>query len=371
MKANLSLAEASPTALPAPDRIPNAGAPRPAALRPRKPVNLRLVLGAAAAVAAIAAGVHGWLGAQKVESTDDAFVEGRVIPIAAKVDGYVTDLRVDDNQAVTAGELLAVVDPRDYEAAVAEAKAAVAVATAHRSDAVARLAVVQTQIDEARADLAATVAKEAYSRLDAARYRALSAAAASAEDRDRTGSAETEAEARVQGAESRLAAAQANAREAQVAVAVAEAEVASAEARLTPPELNLGYTRVRAPRAGRIARRTVERGAYVRAGQTLLAIVPDEVWVTANFKETQLARIRPGAPVRIRIDMYPGHVFTGTVDSLQAGTGGRFSLLPPENATGNFVKVVQRIPVKIRLTGDQEGYVLAPGMSVTPEVSVR
>ena len=294
-----------------------------------------------------------------------------MIPIAAKVEGYVADLRVDDNQWVTAGEVLAVIDARDYEAAVVEAKAAVSVAKALQNDAKARLTVVQTQIDEARADLVAAKAKADFSRLDAARYRALSAAAASEQDRDRTGSAEAEALAKVKGGESRLSAAEANATEAQVAIAVAEAQVASAEARLRQPELNLGYTQVMAPQAGRIARRTVERGAYVRPGQTLLAIVSDDLWVTANFKETQLARMRPGEPVRVRIDMYPGHVFAGTVDSLQPGTGGRFSLLPPENATGNFVKVVQRIPVKIRLNGGREGYALAPGMSVTPEVRVR
>ena len=256
MKTNGSVPEEGPAAPPPYNRIPSADATRPSPVgkRPKVPFNLRLALAVAGWIAVTGTGILWWLNTRKFVSTVDAFVEGRVIPIAAKVEGYVADLRVDDNQRVTAGEVLAVIDPRDYETAVAEAKAAVSVATALRNDARARLTVVRAQIDETRADLVAAKAEEDFSRLDAARYRALSAAAASEEDRERTGSAEAQALAKVKGAESRLSAAEANAREAQVAVAVAEAQVASAQARLRQPELNLGYTRVMAPQAGRGSR---------------------------------------------------------------------------------------------------------------------
>ena len=158
----------------------------------------------------------------------------------------------------------------------------------------------------------------------------------------------------------------------RVLTETAGAAVQQAEAKLRQAELNLSYTKVVAPMAGRVTRRSIEQGAYVSTGQSLLALVPDDLWVVANFKETQLARMRPGQPVSMRVDAYRDREFTGKVQSLQAGTGARFSLLPPENAVGNYVKVVQRVPVKILFDGPLDPQLdFAPGMSVTPEVRVR
>ena len=156
-------------------------------------------------------------------------------------------------------------------------------------------------------------------------------------------------------------------------VQTARAQVQQAQARLQQAQLQLSYTTVSAPRDGRVTRRTVEQGAYVQTGQALLALVPEDLWVVANFKETQLERMRPGQPVLIHVDAYPQHQFTGKVDSLQAGSGARFSLLPPENAVGNYVKVVQRVPVKIIFDEpvDLSQFNLAPGLSVEPKVRVQ
>ena len=184
------------------------------------------------------------------------------------------------------------------------------------------------------------------------------------------------AQAGVNEAMGRLA--QANTAPEQIAVSQAQAETAGAtieqlRAALEQAELELSYTKIYAPDSGRVTRKAVEEGALVQVGQPLMAIVPGDVWVTANFKESQIGYLKPGQPVEIYIDAYPDKVFRGHVDSIQAGTGARFSLIPPENATGNYVKVVQRVPVKIDFDKDQldAQHLLAPGMSVVPEVKVK
>ena len=177
-----------------------------------------------------------------------------------------------------------------------------------------------------------------------------------------------EAQARVGEAEAKLVSAQG----APQQIAISRAQSDQARAAATQAELNLSYTTIQAPEAGRVTRKSVEPGGYAQVGQALMAIVPDRVWIIANFKETQLTYMRPGQLAEIHIDAYPGHTFKGHVDSVQAGTGSRFSLLPPENATGNYVKVVQRVPVKIVLDEQPSAeYPLGPGMSVVPDVKVR
>jgi membrane fusion protein, multidrug efflux system len=286
----------------------------PPARRSRRPY---VLAGIGLAVILTIAGVTYWLHARGVVATDDAFIEARVIQISPKVGGQVIELDVTDNQRVRAGEVLLRIDPRDYAAAMEQARAQVRAA----------------EVEERRATA------------DAQRVRALFARGLVArQELDHAVAAEH----------------------------TAIADVEAARQRLNQAMLELSYTTITAPEAGRVTRRAVEEGMFVQPGQQLMAIVTDELWVVANFKETQLEHIRPGEPVDIRVDAYPRHRFRGHVDSIQAGTGARFSLLPPENATGNYVKVVQRVPVKIVFDEPPDpNFPLGPGMSVVPRVHVR
>ncbi len=270
----------------------------------------------AVVVALIAGGVGYWLHSRGRESTDDAFIEGRIVRVSAQVPGQVMDLLVTDNEAVKENQVLLRLDDRQYRAAVDQARADVRVAETE----------AQRTTDDAR-------------RAEALFARALIAAA----DREH----------------------------AIAAARTAASQVDAARQRLAQAELNLSYTTIRAPEAGHVTRRTVEDGQYVQVGQALLAIVPNDLWVVANFKETQLRNMRPGQRVDIKVDAYPHRVFHGHVDSIQRGTGARFSVLPPENASGNFVKVVQRVPVKIVFDDPPDTqFPLGPGMSVVPTVFV-
>ena len=307
------------------------------------------------------------------ETTDDAFIDGYVAFVSPRVSGQVVKLLIADNQRVKAGGVLLEIDPRDYQTAVNQAGADLAEANSR-----VRRAQVQIVVDQAKADQqnAAVVAAQAIAdraKTDRARYEAVQSQAVSRSQLD-----QAQAQASSTAAEVEVARNQAKAAVAQVDldrayVESARAEVQQVQARLEQAQLQLSYTTVVAPRDGRVTRRTVEQGAYIQTGQALLALVPDDIWVTANFKETQLERIRPGQPVLIRVDAYPGREFKGKVDSLQDGSGARFSLLPPENAVGNYVKVVQRVPVKIIFDEpvNQPGLDLGPGMSVEPKVSIQ
>ncbi|SRR5581483_6851283 len=306
------------------------------------------------------------------ESTDDAFIEGRVAFISPRVPGQVTRLLVDDNQKVKAGDVLVELDPRDYQTRLDQARADLATAKAQWDQAKAQVDVDEAKAAQQRAAVIAAQAEATRAEADLKRYETVEGAAISRSQKDLA-----EAQARTSGANVEVARNQAKAADAQaefsrVSVATAEARVHQAEAVLEQAELNLSYTKVTAPVAGRVTRRTVEQGIYLQTGQALLALVPDEVWVVANYKETQLRDMRPGQPVTMRIDAYPGREFKGKVDSLQAGTGARFSLLPPENAVGNYVKVVQRVPVKIVFDEPPDTQLdIAPGLSVVPRVRVK
>lgn len=250
-------------------------------------------------------------------STDDAFIEAHVIPVSAKVSGHVLRVLVDDNQVVKAGDVLAELDARD----------------------------IQTRLDAARGKAASDRAEAAKTAADLSRAKALFA-------RDEASKQELD--------------------HSQAAADGAQAGVSQSEAALRQAELDLSYAKIVAPEGGRVTRKAVEAGAYVSVGQAVLALVPEAVWVVANFKETQLTRMRPGQPATVLVAAYPDMRLRAHVDSIQAGTGARFSLLPAENATGNFVKVVQRVPVKLvfdEKPGD--GRLLAPGMSVEADVDLR
>ncbi len=306
------------------------------------------------------------------ESTDDAFIESHVTIVSPRVSGPVVHLLVQDNQMVEQGDLLVEIDPADFETKVAQAQADLKAAQGQLAEAKSLIVVDEAKAAQTKAQEVATQADSTRAQADFDRFQTVESRAISKTQLDLA-----QAQAKVTAADVSVAANQTKAAEAQVALSrvsaeTAESAVKQAEAKLHQAELDLSYTKIAAPISGRVTRRTVEQGAYVETSQSLLALVPKEVWVVANFKETQLANMRPGQPVTIHIDGYPQRNFKGKVDSLQAGTGARFSLLPAENAVGNYVKVVQRIPVKIIFDEPLDSQLdIAPGMSVVPEVKVK
>ena len=410
-------------------------------------------------------GLRYWLYARSHESTDDAFIDGHIVQVSPKASGYITKIYVADNQNVNAGDLVAELDPRDYETKVEQAKAALnaglaqqkqaqtqvtltraktnadvqqaaagvqqarssvagsrAGASSERSRATQAAAGINTaeaNVQQARAQQAAAQAEATRASADVQRYQmlfdkdeiskqrldeAIAAARTANAQVDAAREKVVAAEAQVNEARAATSAQNANAQRAQTQISGAQAQVNEARGRLaqaqTAPqqiavsqaqaasaganleqlqaavdeaELQLSYTKIYAPETGRVARKSVEVGTLVQIGQPLMAVVPGDVWVTANFKESQIGNIRPGEPVDITIDAYPDKTFRGHVDSIQAGTGARFSLIPPENATGSYVKVVQRVPVKIVFEPNQIDlqHTMAPGMSVVPEVKIK
>jgi membrane fusion protein (multidrug efflux system) len=332
----------------------------------------QLVVGAAVLVAGLAAGAYYFRFVAPYESTDNAFIEGCVIPVASQVPGRVGELLVRDNQAVKAGDVLLRMDPRDYQAGLEQARADLAAARSRVEQAKAKVNASEAKVAQARAAVVAADAENERAADDLKRYESVESRAVSKSAFDLA-----QSQARAAGANLEAARSQASAAEAEVALSEAGVETANAgaqqaQARLRQAELNLSYTEVIAPEDGRVTRRVVEKGAYIQPGQALMAIVPRQYWVIANFKEIQLTHMRAGQTVEVGVDAYPNRKFKGHVESIQSGAGARFSLFPPENATGNYIKVVQRVPVKI-LLDDLPGSDLAlgPGMSVVPKVRVK
>jgi membrane fusion protein (multidrug efflux system) len=438
--------------------IPAAASSSP--VPPRRRILFALgFFGVLAALFALRMYVHGL----SHESTDDAFIEGRVIAISPEVAARVVSVHMDDNELVAKDAVLVELDRRDFEVRLEDARAALAAAIgrersaregarftrvtgeagiaqatsslqgarasiesaraqvgtarARLEESVAQVAVADAALEQFRADLVAAEADDVRMSADKSRYEAaitddavshqelerVRAEAAAASSRlAATRARILSAQARVSEARANLETAKQTVRQAEAAVVVAEAGCGEAEAKLTAAraapyqladmearaeaatadadraraavrqaELDLSHTTITAPEAGRVARKNVERGSYVNVGQSILAIVPPDVWVVANFKESQLRDMKAGQPATISVDAYPGRSFRGRVDSIQAGTGARFSLLPPENATGNYVKVVQRVPVKIVFDAAPTDVLLAPGMSAEPEVETK
>ena len=306
------------------------------------------------------------------ESTDNATIEGHVTPIAPQVSGRVARLLIQDNQEVRRGDVLLEIDPSDYEARLAQARAGLAAARSQLDQAKAQVAVAQAKAEEYNASVTAADAEASRAQAELKRYQSVESRSVS---RSQVDLAETQA--RATSAQVEVARAKALGAEAQVGLSkasllTAAADIQQSEAAVRLAELNLSYTKITAPEDGRITRRSVEQGAFVQPGQALLAIVPHQIWVVANFKETQLEHMRAGQPVEIKVDAYPDLKFSGKVESIQSGAGARFSLFPPENATGNFIKVVQRVPVKIVFdTAPDAQLSLGPGISVEPKVRVK
>jgi len=397
----------------------HSASPPPPPARSRRVIPIWLIV----AIVIVIAGAGIWVFHyySTFETTDDAQVDGHINPISARVGGYILTVNVTDNQYVDAGTVLAQIDPKDYQVAVDKAKAdlasaeatalaasrnvpittvnsasQLASANADVTDMQAGIIAAQGQADAAKATLAEAQANDVKAQADLARYKqlvakqevsqqqydqAVAAAAASAASVVAARASESAANELVKEAQGKLVQAGASVRSAQLApqqVDVSKAQFSSADAlvsqkksQLEQAMLNLQYCTIVAPVTG-VVNKNVEVGMNVQPGQQLLSIVPlDDVWVTANFKETQLRYMRPGQPVEISVDAY-GRKYKGRVDSIAGATGSLFSLLPPENATGNYVKVVQRIPVKIVLDpGSNKDHLLRPGMSVTPKVEVK
>ena len=387
--------------------------------------NRRLVVIGVVLLLALAAAFFYWR-STFVEDTDDAQVDGNLYQISSRIAGQVVKVTVDDNQTVQAGQLLAEIDPTDYQVALDQAQANLASAQAEYAQATTNVPITQVnvgtmvsttasdvkgstdviaqaekQVEAANARVAEAKANALKAQDDVDRYTPLvqkdviskqqydAAVAAAAASKAAVAEAEAEvlaAQNAVASARQRLAEAEAQSdqsvkngpgqvRVQQSRAAVAAAAIQQAQARVEQARLNLSYTRITAPVTGIVNKKSVEVGANLAAGQDLMTIIPlTDLWVTANFKETQLTHMRAGQKVTIKVDAYGGRKFSGSVTQIGGATGSMLSLFPPENATGNYVKVVQRLPVRIDFTNLQQedgDYVLRPGLSVTPVVEVK
>jgi membrane fusion protein (multidrug efflux system) len=364
--------------------------PAAAALTPRQGGRRKVIILTILALLALAAGTFGvrtYLFYEHHATTDDAQIDGTIDPVLPRVSGYVQEVRVKENQHVNAGDVLVVIDPSDLQAkvdqeqaALLNARAAVSVAQAAVASARATLAGMRAKTASNEADLTAARTRQEQAAADLARYRSLvdkeevsrqqyDAARATADaSRAAAGAARATTESSRAGAQS--AAAQLQVAERQVGAA--EAQVAQHQATLEAAKLQLSYATIKAPASGFVSKKNVEVGQLVQVGQPLMAVVlGHDTWVTANFKETQLTKMQPGQTAEIEVDAYPGVTFHGRVESLSAATGARFSLLPPDNATGNFTKVVQRVPVKVVFTDPPDPRrPLRVGMSVNVVVNL-
>jgi membrane fusion protein (multidrug efflux system) len=303
------------------------------------------------------------------QSTNDAYIEGRIIRISPKVSGQVIALHIDDNQVVKAGDVLLEIDPADYQAKVDQAVAAVSAAQSGVEQARAAVLRAEAGVGEAQAALHASETEAKRRASDYRRYQAMGTDGISEQQLETAQRAAEAANDEVEAASKKLIAVGAELNVAKTNVITAQAQVSAAQAQLRFAQLQLEYTKVVAPESGTVTKKNIEAGAYVGAGQPLFCVVPDERWVIANFKEVQLDRMHVGQAVDVKVDSFPDKPLQAHIQSLQSGTGARFQLLPPENATGNWVKVVQRLPVKITFDPNQrEVQQLAQGMSV--EVTV-
>lgn len=290
--------------------------------------------------------------ASKYQSTDDAYVEAHMVQVAPKVTGEIVELNVVDNQRVNEGDIVAVIDKDDYKIKFAQADAEYQKELANQKVATANLAAVNSEIEVARKDL------ERYKNL----YKS---GAVSKQTLDNAQTRFDTISARKTNAEEAIFSKSEN--------KVADANLKVLKAKRDKAELDLRNTEVKAPQSGVVTNKRAEKGAYVGTGSPLFALVPDEVWVVANFKESQIGNMKPGQPVEIKIDTYPKKTFKGKIDSIQRASGAKSSLFPPENAVGSFVKIVQRIPVKIVFDEEinPEEYNIVSGMSVVPKVKVK
>ena len=341
-----------------------------------KRISRRAALVASAALIGSAAVWYSWYWLREgrfIESTDDAYVGGEVTTLASKVPGFVQTVAVTDNQRVKAGELLVKLDDRDYRAQLDRAEASVDAQNATLANLDATVRLQHAAIEQARAEISATTAELERAKYDADRYRTLSDGQNASlqryqqadADYKKALAADQKAHAALEAAERKLDVIETQKQQARAALgqAVAERNLA---------QINLGYTEIRSPIDGVIGNRGARVGSYATTGAKLLSVVPNHgLWIDANFKESQLAKIREGQPVTIAVDLLPGTPLRGRVVSLAPATGAQFSVIPPENATGNFTKIVQRVPVRIAIDQHDEAVNLRPGLSVVARVDGR
>jgi membrane fusion protein (multidrug efflux system) len=314
---------------------------------------LALVLGSIAL-----AGVVYYLLNRGYATTDDAQIDGNFYMISPQISGRVAQVMVNDNQHVTAGQVLVTLDPRDEQVALAKAQADAAQSQA-------QLGLAQANQGQAVANAEVANANVAQAQQDYDRYRNVNPNAISQQQLDA-------ATATIRSAKAKLDAAAQDVAGMQASVVAAQAAYGAAQVAVVNAKLQLSYTTITAPAAGHVSEKTVQPGNVVAPGSGLMSVVGDGIWVTANYKETQLPGVQPGAPVTVTVDAVPGITFKAHVDSIQYGTGAVFSLLPAQNATGNYVKVIQRVPVKILFDDNRVNkYVLAPGMSVLPSITLQ
>jgi membrane fusion protein (multidrug efflux system) len=342
----------------------------------------RIILGvvAIAVVIALVWGVKTFIYSRGHETTDNAQVDGHIVPVLAKVGGYVTAVLVQDNDSVRKGQTLVRIDDSEYRMKVAQAEADLAAAQSaaggrlFTGQSQAAVATATGQRSAADAQIQAALANQQKANSDLARMRDLvSKQIVSAQQLDAAQAAAASAAADVEALQRQASAAGGAVQNAQAGVRLAQARLQAQQAALDNAKLQLSYTDVTAPETGTISKKQVEVGQLVQPGQTLMSIVADTgTWVTANFKETQLNRMRVGQPVSFEVDAYPGCEAEGKVQSLSGATGARFALLPPDNATGNFTKVVQRLPVRIAITkGCGATRPLRPGMSIVAHTDIK
>jgi membrane fusion protein (multidrug efflux system) len=340
----------------------------------------RVFLGGVLVIALlIGGGTYYWLTTRNIESTDDAYTDGRAVNIAPQVAGQVVSLDVTDNEFVHKGHPLIHIDPRQYQNDRDSAQGVLDTAKYQLAGLMFGAEVARKNfpalLKQAQAQLASAQAAEAKAQADYQRQRSLPKQATTQQDVDAATAAWQQAQAQVKQAEAQVMQAEPVPQQigqADAQVGQQKGQTEQAQARLDQADLNLSWTVVTAPQDGWITKRNVEMGNYVTSGQQIFSIVSPEVWVTANFKETQLARMRPGQPAKIAVDAYPQLDLTGHVDSIQLGSGSKFTAFPPENATGNFIKIVQRVPVKIIIDrGLDPALPLPLGISVVPTVTLQ
>lgn len=332
----------------------------------------RVIVPIVTAIILIVLGITAAIRSTYYQSTDDAFIEGRLVSVAPRVAAPVINLLVDDNQQVKAGDLLVELDPNDFKAKLDEAEAKLAQAKAELNISNKKVSESSAIVNKTVEEISSKDSKLNFAKKDFARYSELykdGIVSKQAYEQSKTNldsaiadynSAEENSKASRHALESNKAKSESN-----------EALIKRLEAEVELARLNLKYTRIYAPTNGVVAARSVEKGNYVTVGQPLMNIVPEQIWVVANFKEIQLTHMKPNQPVKIKIDTYPNKRFKGHVESIQRATGAKSSLFPPENAVGSYVKIVQRVPVKIVFDEDVSHYNIVPGMSAVPCVKIR
>ncbi len=345
----------------------------------KRPGKKPLIILAVVVVIMLIVGLWFWFANRNLETTDDAFTEGDAVTIAPKASGYVVKLLVNDNQRVKKGDLLVEIDPSDNRAQREQAQAQLGLAVAQLHQAQAQLALSRVQYpaqrDQALADQAKAEANLLNAQADYRRQRGVDPRATSQRNIDSASAQLRSAQAQLQSAKAQVEVASQVAlqiRQQETNVEARQQQVEQAKAQLSTADLNLSYTQVRAPYDGFITKRNVQLGTLVQAGSSLFSLVSPDIWITANFKESQLERMNPGDKVEISVDAWPDMKLEGHVDSIQMGSGSRFSTFPSENATGNYVKIVQRVPVKIVIDkGLDPNHPLPLGLSVEPKVTVE